>query len=159
VIVYATSTELATWTGVSAPANATSLLRSASLLVAAATGRDPYTEEAPSGATAEALRDATTAQAAAWSTAGVDPSTSGLLSVAPVKRSSIGTGTVERDTALLAEAMKAAATELSAEARAILIAAGLLLVPLPVGASTADRLLDYGLAGTWPHVVPRNLTL
>lgn len=154
MLVYATSSDLAAWTGASAPSNATALLRSASILVAAAAGRDPFTEAAPSGATAEALKDATTAQAAAWIAAGVDPVTSGLLVEAPVKRSSIGTGTVERDTGLLAQAVKSAATELGAEARAILLAAGLLLVDLPVWTSGDDRLLDYGLGGTWPQVLP-----
>lgn len=158
MLVYATSAQLATWTGEAAPANADLLLRSASILVALAAGQNLY-GAAPSGSTAEALRDATTAQAAAWIALGVTPTSGGALTEAPVKRSSIGTGTVERDTALLAQARADAVAELVDEARAILAAAGLLLLDLPVWTSGDDRLLDYGLGGTWPHAVPRDSCL
>lgn len=151
---YATASELAGWLaglGLSTPVNATGLLRSATLIVARAANRNPYSDT-PTGATAAALRDATAAQVAAWVTLGLAPAAAGLDS-APVRRSKIGTADIERDTTGQADARKAVATELASEAREILLVAGLLQVDLPVWASDTDRLLDYGLAGTWPTVI------
>lgn len=149
---YATSTDLASWLGTAAPSNAASLLRSATVLVAVATGRSPY--DTPSGDDAEPLRDATTAQAAAWIAAGITPAAGGLDS-APVKESKLGPGDITYDTAGQADARAKAAAELGSEARAILLAAGLLLVDLPVWPAADDQLLDYGLSGTWPTVIDR----
>lgn len=153
MLTYADLDDLATWTGADAPANADQLLRSATVVVAAATGRNPYTDDTPTGTNATVLRDATTAQAAVWIALSLDPTTAGLTS-GSVKRSKIGTGDVEYDTTGQAEARAQAANELAPEARKILLTAGLLLVDLPVWTGDTDRLLDYGLAGTWPTVVP-----
>lgn len=144
--VYATSSDLATWTGTAAPTNAATLLRSATFTVAAACARDPY-NDTPSGNDATALRDATTAQAAAWLANGIDPAAAGLDAF-PVKTKKIGTASVERDTTGQVEARNAAATTLAPEAEKILYTAGLLALPLPVTADPTDRLANYGLSRT-----------
>lgn len=155
--VYATSGDLATWLGTTAPANAAILLRSASILVAAAANRDPYTDT-PTGDQATVLRDATTAQAAAWVATGIDPAKLGI-DAAPVKSRKIGSGDISYDTAGQSEARTAAATELVPEARQILYTGGLLALPLPVGATATDHLEHFGLSGPlrWPFSWWRNL--
>lgn len=140
---YATVSDLAAWLGESAPANAVSLLRAGSLLVAAACFRDPYID-APTNETAMALRDATCAQAQLWITLGVDPGAGGL-DARVAKSTKIGSGSVEFD-ALPAEDVAQALTELAAQARAILLAAGLIFEPAPVGAPECDWLRHFGIA-------------
>lgn len=149
IVTYASGDQLAAWLGTTAPSNAGQLCRSATILVAAACYRDPYTDS-PSDVEAPVLRDATCAQAATWIALGVDPSAAGVDS-SPVKSSKIGTGSVERDTTTLAAARLAAVTELAPEPRAILLAAGLLYEPVPVGAPDGDCLRHFGLSGPWPR--------
>lgn len=139
--VYATAADLANWTGTTAPDGAANLLRSATLLVAVASGRDPYID-VPTGTDAAILRDATTAQAAAWTAAGINP-TAGGLDAATVKQTKLGSGDITYDVAAQAEARAAAVARLSAEARSILYSGGLLLVDVPAGADPCDGLLDY----------------
>lgn len=146
---YATGSDLDNWLddlGLSAPAAAVGLLRSATLLIARAANRNPYTDT-PTDTDALALRDATTAQVTAWVTLGLAPAAAGLDS-APVKRSKLGTGDVERDTTGQADARAAAATQLAPEAKEILIAAGLFALDLPYWTSDTDTLPDYGLPRT-----------
>lgn len=156
--IYASADDLAAWLGETAPANAATLLRSAAIVVAAAANRDPY-GDAPTGDTADALRDATTAQAAAWIANGIDPATAGL-DTAPVKSKKIGTATIERDTSGQSAARTTAATAIAPEAEKILYAAGLLAAELPVWTSETDRLPSYGLpraSGLEPWSLWRNL--
>jgi len=133
VLVYADSAELVTWTGAPAPANATQLLRSASMLVRSATATSVYGVDEtglPSDANvAEAFRDATCAQVASWVGAGVDPSGAGLSTTAPVRGKKLGSGSVEYDTAVSGsvtafQAKRAAAVTLCPEAFMILQQAG-----------------------------------
>lgn len=132
--IYATSEDLTAWSSSPAPANAAGLLRSASLLVEDATITGIYATDTAGlptdPAVAEAFRDATTAQAAMWSAAGIDPAGGGVASSAPVRSKKLGSGSVEYDTSVnssvTAYAMKqAAATSLCAEAYLILRQAGL----------------------------------
>lgn len=144
---YATLSDLADWTGETAPANGDILLRTATTLVARAAGRNPYID-APAPADVEPLRDATTAQAAAWIAAGVTPAALGIDS-APVKGEKLGSADITYDTAGQAEARATAATQLAPEAADILYNAGLLVLPLPVTADSTDGLADYGLSATF----------
>ena len=99
MLIYATPTDLAAWTGTAAPANATQLLRSASLLVQEATNNAYYdTPPDTSGgqssgsynyyrpdalpsdpAVAAVLNEATCIQAAAWAALGIDPTLAGVV--------------------------------------------------------------------------------
>ena len=141
---YATSADLTAWTGAEAPLNADMLLRSATVLVAAAANRDPYTD-IPDADAAPVLRDATTAQAAAWITLGINPEAAGL-DAAPVKNRKIGSGDIGYDTTGQSEARTAAATELAPEARQILYTGGLLALLEPVWTGV-DHLDHFGLTG------------
>ena len=132
--VYATTADLTTWSEAPAPANAAGLLRSASLLVEAATKAAVYDTGADgkptAGAVADAFRDATCAQAAMWSAAGIDPAGGGVASSAPVRSKKLGSGAIDYDTSVNAsvtafEAKRAAATTLCLEAWLILQQAGL----------------------------------
>ena len=135
MLVYATADDLTTWGLTPTPANAASLLRSASLLVRRATLTTRYaadTAGAPTEpVTIEAFRDATCAQVAAWAAADIDPTAGGVqLQAAPTKAKALGTARVEYDTAAAASvtAMTArtqAATQLCQEAVLILADAGL----------------------------------
>jgi hypothetical protein len=123
VTPYATSSDYTTGPPVrQAPANIDALLWTATFRVANACNRNPYTDT-PTGATAAALRDATTAQAAFWATVGTDPDAGGL-DVAPVKRSVLLDATIETDTTGQVEAL--ASCDVCDTARAILLAANLL---------------------------------
>jgi hypothetical protein len=125
------------------PDNAPQLLRSASFVVAEAAQRS-YTD-VPSAEDAAPLRDATCAQVAAWATAGIDPYRLGLdPASAPVKKSSILSADIERDTSAQAKAALAALTELCGEARQILYLAGLLWVPIPLS-DMSGYLPSWGL--------------
>lgn len=126
--IYATTAELAEWTGEAAPANADQLLRQASRLVRRATMTAIYVvdeDDLPTDADVlAAFRDATCAQVASWAALGIDP-TAGPASVrGAVQSSSIGGGTVTyADTSTT----KAAAVDnLASEAWLILADAGLL---------------------------------
>lgn len=149
MIVYATAGDLATWLSTAAPADADVLLRSASIRVAKACMRNPYTDS-PDDAAVAPLRDATCAQAASWIALGIDPAKLGLdPSAAPVKKSSILGADVERDTTGQAAALLNAANELCAEAVDILTTAGLLWLAAPVGADEFDPLPQWGTGRPW----------
>lgn len=132
----------------SAPSNAVQLLRSASLRVAEACYRNPYAD-VPTGGDAEALRDATCAQATVWITSGIDPADV-AVSEAALKSSTILDGRVEYDTTAQANARAAAVEGLSPDAVAILTAAGLIYMPVPV-ADTSGLLPTFGLSGPLPY--------
>ena len=88
--------DLASWMGVTAPANATALLRAATSLVLAASGASYYEVDATTGLATDAtvagvLRDATCIQAAAWSKLGVDPDLGGVVVASVASQKSIGT--------------------------------------------------------------------
>jgi hypothetical protein len=135
VLVYATNADLTAWlAGAALPANATVLLRSASMLVRSSTVTALYdvdTEGLPSDATVlEAFTDATCAQAAFWAAAGVDPVAGGVSTTAPVRSKKLGSGAVEYDTGVSASvtafsAKQAAANSLCGEAWMILQQAGI----------------------------------
>ena len=131
MLVYATPEELAAWTGTDAPTNAVQLLRSASLLVRRETKTAVYwtdTTGLPTDtALVTALRDATTAQAAAWAAAGIDP-TGGAATVTGLpKSSSIGSGSIDFGTREGSDTDRAAlADQLAPDAAQILADAGLL---------------------------------
>lgn len=135
VLVYATNADLTAWlAGASLPANSTVLLRSASMLVRNATMTALYNvdnEGLPSDAAVlEAFTDATCAQAAYWSAAGVDPTSGGVSTSAPVRSKKIGSAGIEYDTGVSASvtafsAKQAAANSLCGEAWMILQQAGI----------------------------------
>lgn len=129
VLVYASTTDLTSWTQLPAPANAAALLRSASLLVRSSTMSAIYTTD-DSGAPTDtkvlqAFKDATCAQASYWAAAGIDPSSGGISTAAPVRSKRLGSGGIDYDTsaatsaATLQTKMAAAAT-LCGEARLLL---------------------------------------
>lgn len=142
---YAISDDLTAWLdGADLPDQPVRMLRSGSLRVALACQRNPY-NDTPNTSDAAPLRDATCAQVAAWTALGITPDRLGI-GAAPVKKSSILTGDVERDTSTLAKSLDAAINELCPEAEAILQAAGLLW---HATASVGDsELLHYGLSGS-----------
>jgi hypothetical protein len=144
---YATTADLANWLNDNPPANGLQLLRSASLRVARACMRDPYIDT-PTDVEAPVLRDATTAQAAAWMALGVDPNAAGL-DTKVVTESKIGTADVKYDTIPAADVQQAV-VELAPEAAEILTAAGLISLDMPVWTGT-DYLPSYGLDRHWPY--------
>lgn len=108
MLLHATPADLAAWTGQPAPTNATMLLREASIRVRTATLRDRY-DTTPSGLPAlddlaEAMRDATCAQAAAWSAADIDPTGGAAAGGAAVVKSELDGARVEYDAAPLTAA-------------------------------------------------------
>jgi hypothetical protein len=129
VLIYATPSDLVTWTGTAAPSNATSLLRSASLLVAEATVNTYYdvdTTGMPTDATiVTAFRDATCCQAAAWAALGINPAAAGVLQPGVASSKKIGTAQIDySDSAAAADARSAAADSLVPDAYRILFLAG-----------------------------------
>ena len=118
----AAPTDLAAWTGTTAPANAVPLLRSATTLVLAATkgayyAVDPLTGLATDPVVANVLNQATCIQAAAWTTLGVNPLTGGVAVSTVVSQKSIGSAHLTyADAAAAATAKTAAVTELVPEA-------------------------------------------
>lgn len=139
--LYATYTDLTTWLGTTPPANGDELLRSATILIAAAAARDPYIDT-PTGTDVDVLRDATTAQAAAWIAAGINPAAGGIDTSA-VKSKKLGSADISYDTAAQAQLRADAVAKLSAEARNILYIGGVLHVDLPLGADECDELIDF----------------
>lgn len=151
VLVYATTEDLANWTGEEAPANATPLLRSASILVRGATRAALYDTDAagkPSDTEVlQAFSDATCSQAAAWGAAGIDPTEQGVGLAAPaVVSKSMGGRSVQyadlSGSVTIQQARAQAATQLCAEALAILAGAGLLSGQPGVGYATRRSILD-----------------
>lgn len=139
---YADEAALGNWLGAAAPSNAVALLRSASFVVAKACNRDPYSDT-PSTADAQVLADATCAQVATWLAVGVNPAAAGT-DVRVKVEAKLGSGDVKWD-ALSAQTIADAATALSPEAESILQTAGLLWLPVPLGASPCDELPHYGI--------------
>lgn len=128
-LTYAASTDLAAWTGTAAPANATQLLRSASLLVRDATACDYYAADPtglPTDATIlQAFKDATCAHAALWAAAGIDPA-AGEAKARVLSSKGIGTARLTyADAQAAADAAAASLRELCPEGRRILRDAGL----------------------------------
>jgi len=130
VLIYATSSDYSTWSGVdTSPANVDQLLRSASLLIAEATSTARYVVDDTGLPTdtilVGALRDATCAQVVAWVAAGVDPTAAGLQTASIVRGKGIGSARLEYDTSLSAsvtafQARQQIASELCDEAIRIL---------------------------------------
>ncbi len=128
---YATSGDLATWLDSVAPANATALLRTSSLLVTQAARSAVYDVDDDGNATdqdvIDALRDATCAHAAALSENGITPAAGPAGVTGPVQASGIGSGSVTfaapANAAGLAQDLL---TSLAPEAAMILYQAGLL---------------------------------
>lgn len=133
---YATVADLTTWSpSTTQPDHAFELLRSASLLIARALYEDLYN---PATVHDDARRDATCAQALAWARADVDPSTTpGVPAAGVVKAKSLASAAITYETPSQAE-RDAAVADLAPDARAILEAAQLLYVPLPVWSQTPD---------------------
>lgn len=137
-MLYATAEQLSAWfDGVPTPANAPSLLRSASLLVRAETVGTVYTTDtdgAPSDPVVrQAFADATCAQVMAWSVAGIDPAGGGVATSAPVRSKKLGSGAIDYDTSVnssvaMFQARRNVTTSLCYEAWMILTQAGLRVV-------------------------------
>jgi len=135
VLVYATSSDLAAWTSPTpAPANATALLRSASILIREATITLTYPVDANGAPTdaaiVQAFKDATCSQAAHWAGANIDPTAYGIPQAGILREKAIGSARLGYDTAgassvTITQAKMAAATTLCAEAVMILQQAGL----------------------------------
>ncbi|NUO58993.1 MAG: hypothetical protein HOV78_20220 [Hamadaea sp.] len=130
MLVYATATDLADWTGSAAPSNAVQLLRTASGLVADATVTAWYATDASGMPTTsyvvDAMRDATCAHAAAMAAAKVDPLAAGANTARTASRKKVGTAEVEYADAAQAAAARAALVDtLCPDAVRILRAAGL----------------------------------
>lgn len=128
MLVYATEADLAGAPWGVTPENATSLLRAASVLVRQATRTAVYDVDATGAPTdttvAEALRDATCAQAAAWANAGVDPT--GPVRPRVKQSQSLGSGSVTyADATQVAAAVDTLRGTLTGEAALILADAGL----------------------------------
>lgn len=129
--VYATTENLSAWLSADSLTDGDTMerdLRYASIVVARACNLSLYsgdTEFLPP------IVDATCAQAASWIALDFDPSKLGL-DKAPVKKSSILSGDVERDTSGLLAAYQEAVTCLAPAARDILIASNLLWQPAPL---------------------------
>lgn len=131
MLVYATPADLQTWTGTAPPANAEQLLRSASLLVRRDTKTALYSTDDTGLPTdsdlAQALKDATTAQAAAWAAANVDPTAGPATVTGTPKSSSIGSGSIDLGQRDGLDTDRAAITDrLVPDAAQILADAGLL---------------------------------
>lgn len=132
MLVYADSADLAAYTGVAAPANATQLLRFASMLVRRVTSQAFYAVDEtglPTDADVlTAFRDATCAQANAWSLNGIDPA-AGVAGVGGVVvKKSLGSASVDYavDSSVAAEQARLAGGGLTLEAMLILRNYGLL---------------------------------
>lgn len=130
MLVYAVPDDLVLgqWLS-SAPTDATSLIRMASALVRHATRRDLYDTE-PSGLPAdddiaEAMRDATCAQAAMWSKAGIDPVAGSVGRVANVVSQTADGGSVTYGNLVTSEEITASVSTLCDVSLRILQAEGL----------------------------------
>ena len=117
-----------------APANAASLLRSASMLIRDATLTITYPVDANGAPTDPAMirafNDATCSQAAHWAGANIDPTSYGIPQAGILREKAIGSARLGYDTAgassvTITQAKMAAATSLCAEAVMILQQAGL----------------------------------
>lgn len=145
--VYADSAALQAWTGQAPPANATQMLRSASIRVALAANRNPY-GDTPDADAIQPLKDATTATVATWIALGINPDAAGLDKL-PAKTVKILTADVQLDTTGALTVQQQAAAVVGPEARAILQLAGLLYAPTPQFADD-NALPDWGSGGDFP---------
>jgi hypothetical protein len=133
---FATVTDLTTYTGGAAPANATALLRSATTLVLRETRQAYYDVDVTTGLATDAqisgaLNLATVVQAAAWAAIGFDPLTGGVITPSVATSKKIGSASVQfADAALSAAARADALTRLVPEAERILELQNL-LIPNP----------------------------
>lgn len=120
--MLAQPSDLAAWTGATAPVNATALLRSASSLVLSAASSsyyaaDPVTGLATDPVVAQVLNDATCIQAAAWDALGINPLTGGVVVESVKSSKSIGTAHITyADAGTAATARAQAVTTLVPEA-------------------------------------------
>lgn len=136
-LIYATAADLATWTGTTAPVNATQLLRRASGLVRKATAVAFYDTD-PTGLptdpdTLHAFNDATCAQANFWASNNIDPASGALTQSGILTSKRLGSASLNYDAAgsgsvTAWQAKVAATTELCEEAFDILAAAGINLI-------------------------------
>lgn len=130
ILVYATSGDLATWTGAAAPDNATTLLRTASLLVRKATRAAIYNVDSTGAPTdtdvIDAFRDATCAQAAAMDANDVDPLAGQAGASQEVASTSIGSASVSFANGSADTSAADLLSDLCSEAAMILGEAGLL---------------------------------
>jgi len=138
VLIYATSADLATWTGAAPPTTAAALLRMASMLVRTATVCAVYdvdeTGLPADAATADAMRDATCAQAATWAALDIDPNLGIAADNGAVAAKELGTAKIQYATyEIHAKARAAAASALCPEAIAILVDADLIASPQVIG--------------------------
>jgi hypothetical protein len=133
VLVYATSADLADWmTPTALPANAAQLLRTASMTVHEATMTSYYDVDGtglPTDATTlQAFKDATCAQAAALSLAGIDPLSGGVLKSGVASQKAVGSARIDyADATAAAASRQALTTDLCTEAHRILQQAGIML--------------------------------
>lgn len=138
MLLYATLNDLLEWDPQLAPANATSLIRQASVLVARATRAAVYpvgTDGKPTSTTlGTALTEAVCAQVEMWAAAGIDPTGAGVALSAPAVVSTSRTldgrseskSYADLSTSVTVQQARAvAATQLCMEAWSILSAAGL----------------------------------
>lgn len=137
LLTYATVDQLEAWTQTAPPDNAATMLRSASMLVRAATRCDYYDVDGTGlptdAATLAAFANATCAQTALWITAGINPqggTAAALGTVGPVTSSGVLTGRVTYDATGLTSTANVTAIQdsvqaLCAEAFEILLEAGL----------------------------------
>lgn len=118
MLIYATTTQLATWLGTDVPANNKSLLRSASLLIADEIKAAYYTTDdtglPTDAALLQALADATCSQCEVWIGLGIDPQLMGLDGKGPVKSSTILGAQVVRDTSAASSAAAFASRQAAA---------------------------------------------
>jgi hypothetical protein len=121
-VTLAAPTDLATWTGTTAPANAVPLLRSATSLVLAATSADYYTVDPLTGISTDAivkqaLQDAVCIQAAAWAALGFDPLLGGVVTASVESSAKISSALITfADANLAAQARGEAFTTLVPDA-------------------------------------------
>jgi hypothetical protein len=137
MLIYANPADVTAWLGDSTPANVTTLLRSASILITDAIKTDYYNADPATGQPTDtiivqALNDAACAQVAVWVKLGIDPNLAGLDIPAPKRAKGIGSARVDYDTAAQTGAAAIAArqqiaTTLCDESVTILKTAGMMM--------------------------------
>lgn len=130
ILIYATASDLAAWTGSAAPANSVALLRSASLTVRRGTLSAVYLVDSDGAPTntddLDAFRDATCAQAAALAANGIDPAAGPGGDLGMIQSTSIGSASVTfASDSATAGLRRSLLTDLCPEAAEILSSAGL----------------------------------
>ena len=128
--VYADAADLTNWTGTTAPDNATTLLRTASMVVRRATKTAVYAVDdnnVPSDTDiSDAFRAATCAQAAAMAANDVDPLAGQAGASQEIASTSIGSASISFAAGGSAEMAASLLADLCSEAAMILSGAGLL---------------------------------